>query len=36
MVDRECKYQEFIIKGDEYRQYCQKWVARLERFFQFA
>jgi len=33
MVDRECKYQEFIIKGDEYQGYCRKWADRLERFF---
>lgn len=33
MVDRELNFQEFVIKGDEFDHYCQKWLERLQTFY---
>jgi hypothetical protein len=33
MVDREGKYADFVIEGDEFDQYCQKWTSRLTDYY---
>jgi|TARA_R110002153_G_scaffold157690_1_gene309752 CRISPR/Cas system-associated exonuclease Cas4 (RecB family) len=33
MVDREGKFAEFTIKGEEFDEYCDKWAQRLADYF---
>tara|TARA_R110000803_G_scaffold209479_1_gene279171 strand:- start:765 stop:1439 length:675 start_codon:yes stop_codon:yes gene_type:complete len=33
MVDREGKYADFVINGDEFEEYCHKWASRLADYF---
>lgn len=33
VVTREAKYQEFVIEGDEFRHYQDKWLERLMQFY---
>ena len=33
MVDREGKYADFVIEGDEFEQYCGKWADRLAQYY---
>lgn len=33
MVDREGKYADFVIEGDEFDQYCGKWADRLAQYY---
>jgi len=33
MVDREGKYADFVIQGDEYEAYCEKWSDRLADYY---
>jgi hypothetical protein len=34
MCSKDNFYQEFIIKGDEYRSYKYKWLARVSQFYE--
>ena len=36
MVDREGKYADFIIEGDEFEEYCHKWASRLADYYNKA
>jgi len=33
MVDREGKYADFVIEGDEFDSYCEKWGERVTQFY---
>ena len=33
MVDREGKYADFVIEGDEFDEYCEKWANRLADYY---
>ena len=33
MIDREGKYADFVIKGDEFEEYCNKWAMRLADYY---
>lgn len=33
MVDREGKYADFVIEGDEFDAYCEKWANRLADYY---
>ena len=33
MVDREGKYADFVIEGDEFEDYCGKWADRLAQYY---
>ena len=33
MVDREGKYADFVIEGDEFEEYCGKWADRLAQYY---
>ena len=33
MVDREGKYSDFIIEGDEFDRYCGLWTSRLTDYY---
>jgi len=33
MVDREGKYADFVIEGDEFDAYCEKWAERVTQFY---
>ena len=33
MVDREGKYADFVIEGDEFDAYCEKWGERVTQFY---
>jgi len=33
MVDREGKYADFVINGDEFEEYCNKWAMRLADYY---
>ena len=33
MVDREGKFAEFTIKGEEFDEYCDKWAGRLADYY---
>jgi genome maintenance exonuclease 1 len=33
MVDREGKYADFVIEGDEFEEYCNKWAMRLADYY---
>ena len=33
MIDREGKYADFVIEGDEFDQYCEKWADRLADYY---
>ena len=33
MVDREGKYADFVIEGDEFEEYCHKWAMRLADYY---
>jgi genome maintenance exonuclease 1 len=33
MVDREAKFAEFVIEGDEFEEYCAKWSDRLADYY---
>ena len=33
MVDREGKFAEFTIEGDEFEEYCEKWSNRLADYY---
>ncbi len=33
MVDREAKYADFVIEGDEFEHYCNKWANRLADYY---
>ncbi|MDA8842264.1 preprotein translocase subunit TatA [bacterium] len=33
MIDREGKYADFVIEGEEFEQYCNKWSDRLADFY---
>ena len=33
MVDREGKFAEFVIKDEEFDEYCDKWAQRLADYF---
>ena len=33
MVDRESKFKEFIIEGEEFDKYCGKWAERLADYY---
>jgi len=33
MVDREGKYADFVIEGNEFEQYCEKWSSRLADYY---
>tara|TARA_B100001093_G_C26825399_1_gene1013779 strand:+ start:402 stop:1076 length:675 start_codon:yes stop_codon:yes gene_type:complete len=33
MIDREGKYADFIIEGDEFEEYCHKWATRLADYY---
>jgi hypothetical protein len=33
MVDRESKFKEFSIEGDEFDKYSKKWAERLADYF---
>ena len=33
MVDREGKYADFVIEGEEFDHYCQKWTGRLTDYY---
>jgi hypothetical protein len=32
MVSRDCEYQEFVIEGDEFREYKLRFLRRFEQF----
>jgi ATP-dependent exoDNAse (exonuclease V) beta subunit len=34
MCSKDNFYQEFVIKGDEYKQYKYKWLARVSQFYE--
>jgi PD-(D/E)XK nuclease superfamily len=34
MCSRNCEYQEFVIKGPEFKDYANKWVERVGRFYE--
>jgi genome maintenance exonuclease 1 len=34
MATRNAKYQEFIIEGNEIKEYTYKWLIRLENYYQ--
>jgi genome maintenance exonuclease 1 len=33
MIDREGKYADFVIEGEEFEQYCNKWADRLSDYY---
>ena len=33
MVDREAKFAEFVIEGDEFEEYCDKWSNRVADYY---
>ena len=33
MVDREGNFAEFVIEGDEFEEYCNKWSDRLADYY---
>ena len=33
MVDREANYADFVIEGDEFEEYCNKWARRLADYY---
>ena len=33
MVDREGKFQDFVIEGNEFEEYCHKWSGRLADYY---
>ncbi len=33
MVDRESKYADFVIEGEEFEHYCNKWANRLADYY---
>ena len=33
MIDREGKYADFVIEGDEFEEYCNKWAMRLADYY---
>ena len=33
MVDREANFAEFIIEGNEFAEYCQKWAERVTDYY---
>jgi CRISPR/Cas system-associated exonuclease Cas4 (RecB family) len=33
MIDREGKYADFVINGDEFEEYCNKWAMRLADYY---
>ena len=33
MVDREAKFAEYIIEGDEFEEYCEKWSNRVADYY---
>ena len=33
MVDREGKFAEYTIQGDEFEEYCNKWSDRLADYY---
>lgn len=33
MIDREGKYADFVIEGDEFEEYCEKWADRLADYY---
>lgn len=33
MVDREAKFAEFVIEGDEFEEYCEKWSNRVADYY---
>ena len=33
MIDREGKYADFVINGDEFEEYCHKWAQRLADYY---
>lgn len=33
MVDREGKYADFVIEGNEFEEYCNKWAERLSDYY---
>ena len=33
MIDREGKYADFVINGDEFEKYCNKWAMRLADYY---
>ena len=33
MVDREANYADFVIEGDEFEEYCNKWAMRLADYY---
>ena len=33
MIDREGKYADFVIEGDEFEEYCHKWATRLADYY---
>ena len=33
MVDRESNFAEFIIEGEEFDRYCDKWANRLADYY---
>ena len=34
MVDREGQYKDFVIEGDEFDEYCEKWGKRLLDYYE--
>jgi len=33
MIDREGKYKDFVIEGEEFDEYCDKWSSRLADYY---
>jgi CRISPR/Cas system-associated exonuclease Cas4 (RecB family) len=33
MIDREGKYADFVINGEEFEEYCNKWAMRLADYY---
>ena len=33
MCSRNLQYQEFIIEGEKFEEYCEKWTERLDEFY---
>ena len=33
MIDRTSKYADFVIEGDEFEEYCNKWAGRLADYY---
>jgi len=33
MIDREGKYADFVIEGEEFNEYCDKWSSRLADYY---